>query len=220
MVKFFRRVPGTLNWTLDEEELGWYAVNIATLWLRREYEQKGHVTADQLGKACGILSEEIFDAELNELNVPHLRTVPLLNKEHPTNLGKPYDCKIQDSTIDIKSISPLPPPSGHHQNLNLNKNEIENNGLCDYYICTKCYPEMPFESKYPDELPRQFALKVLKRVQKVEFLGYATGAEMLKARLVVPKDPNKSPFYSKSPPHHPIAELALKLSIPLEQLGA
>ena len=76
----FKRTEGTFNWIMEEPELIWYAVNVATLWLQREFKQKGRITADHLDKACGILSEEIFAAELTELNMPYLRTVPLLNK--------------------------------------------------------------------------------------------------------------------------------------------
>ncbi len=209
-----RRSPGKFDWDTEEPELIWYAVNIATLWLDRELRQKGYITADHLNKACGILSEEIFAAELNELNVPHLRTMPLLDKEHPTNKGKPYDFKIKGYTIDIKSISPLPSQSiGHHKNLNVNKAEVDNIGLCDFYICTKCYPELPPDPKPSDELPRQYALKILKKVQKVEFLGYATGVEMQQAKLI----PTAKPFYSKSPPHSAMQQFAKLLGIPLER---
>ncbi|NLB77153.1 MAG: hypothetical protein GX799_11945 [Crenarchaeota archaeon] len=209
----FRRWLGKFDWSTDEPGLIWYSVNIATMWLQREAKQKGYVTADHLNKACGILTEEIFAAELNELNVPHLRTVPLLDKTHPTNARKPYDFKIGGYTIDLKSISPLPSPSiGHHKNLNVNHAEIENIGLCDYYICTKCYPELPPDTQQSDELPRDFALKILQKVERVEFLGYATGADVLKARLV----PTAKPFHSKPPPHESMRQLARLLNIPLE----
>ncbi|MGD6933312.1 MAG: hypothetical protein ACQCN5_03810 [Candidatus Bathyarchaeia archaeon] len=216
-IKRQRRWKGKFDWSTDEPELIVYAVNIAKLWLQREREQKGRITADHLDKACGILSEEIFAAELNELNVPHLRTVPLLNKEHPTNLGKPYDFKIGRYTVDLKSISPLPPPSGHHWNLNVNKAELGENQekICDYYIATKCLPELPAEKrplKNDEDLSMKFAYATLKKVEKVQFLGWATGDELCSDNNLV----SGYNFYSKKPPHNPMRSLAKILNIPLE----
>jgi hypothetical protein len=195
-----------------------YAVEIAKLWLDRELEESGEITADHLNKACGILSEEIFDAELNEFKMPHVRTVPLLSKMHPVNLGKPYDIKIQDCTIDIKSISPLPPPSGHHKNLNVKQSEIKGEGRCDLYIATKCYPELqrePRPKKQDYKVTKPWVMQIMRRINKVEFLGYATPAEIMKKENFRPQgDP---PFYSLSPPFHSMLEFARKFNIPLEK---
>lgn len=213
-----QRAAGSLDWVVEEPELIKYAIDIAELWLQRELTQKGRLTADHLNKACGILSEEIFSAELNELDIPHIRTVPLFNKLDPTNAGKHFDFKINNYTIDIKSISPLPPRSGHHKNINVNSWEVGDHleRLCDYYIGTKCFPEMLMETaqtlKDDNPIPKDLAFEALSRVKNVRFIGYITGKELCSPRNFV----SYYNFYSAKPPHKPISELALLLKIPLE----
>jgi len=216
MKKRLARVKGEFNWVIEEPELLKYSVDIAELWLERELKDKGHVTGDLLNKACGIMAEEIFSAELNELNVPHIRTIPLLAKNHPVNHGKPFDVKIVSSTIDIKSISPYPPRSGHHSNLNVNKAEIENVGKCDFYIATKCYPELLAEAQPIKN--KEWVITILNKIERIEFLGYATTEELIKENNLRLYQP--SPFYSLKPPFHLMAEFAYKLKIPLELKSA
>lgn len=210
-----KRMRQSFNWKVEEPELLVYAVNIADLWLDRELKEKGYITADHLNKACGILSEEIMHSMLCELSVPHVRTVPLLSKEHPVNAGKPYDIKIEDSTIDIKAIAPLPPPSGHHCNLNAKKGEIDKYGKCDFYICSKCYPELPAEERPKPEnrkVSKKWALEILRKVERVQFLGYATASELIKEKNLVR---TKKPFYSLHPPFHSMDEFAKRFNIHL-----
>lgn len=209
-----RRIPGTFNWQSDEPELIEYAVEIADLWLDRELKNKGRVTADHLNKACGILSEEIFHCILCDCNYPHIRTIPLLNKDHPVNYGKQFDIKIGESTFDVKSISPLPPPSGHHSNLNVNKLEIDKYGACDIYISSKCYPELPDEPRPKKEyrkVSKEWAVEILKKVKQIYFLGWAWADELIKPVNLVQTE---NPFYSLRPPlPHSMDELAKRFNI-------
>lgn len=215
---FMRRAPGTFNWIMDEPELLDYAVNIANLWLEREQKEKGYVTANHLNKACGILSEEIFHCTLCECGKPHVRTVPLLDKKHPVNARKPYDIKMDEYTFDIKAISPLPPPTGHHCNLNVNKAEIDANGKCDFYVGSKCYPELQYEFK-PRENMRvamEWARGILDKVNIVAFIGYAEAAEIISPEQLVH---TRKPFYSLHPPFRTMEEFAKRFNIDIK-LGA
>lgn len=198
---------GKIIWVVEEPELLDYAVNIADLWLDRELKEKGYISADHLNKACGILSEEIMHLILCQASVPHVRTVPLLSKNHPVNAGKPYDIKIDNVTCDIKAIAPLPPPSGHHCNLNVNKAEIDNRGKCDIYINSKCYPELPAEDK---KVSKEWTLNILKKVRQVKFLGYAEAKELIKKENLVR---TKKPFYSLPTPFHSMTEFAKRFNI-------
>ena len=212
------RRTGSFDWDCDEPELIEYATEIGLLWLQREKQRK-HVTADILNKACGILSEEIFSADLNELNIPHLRTVPLLSKEHPVNKGKPYDIKIQDVTIDVKANSPIPCKEGwgHSESLNLNKAESDAHGACDIYVATKDMPELPFEQgpdKQDEKAGLEFAVKILKQVKRVKFLGWAYGKELIQEANL---KQGYAPYYQLFPRElHSMQEFEVKFRIPLE----
>jgi len=206
----------SFDWTVEEPELIEYAVTIAGLWMDREMRSKGRITADYLNKACGILAEEILVAELNELNVQHTRTVPLLAKDHPVNSGKPFDVKIGACTIDVKSISPLAPPKyHHHKNLNVNKSEVTGLGACDLYLSSKCYPELDMAPKKVVE--KEEALEILGKVENVEFLGYALKDEVIDVEHLVL---TKSPFYSLPfPPPHDMKEFAERFGIRIWESG-
>jgi hypothetical protein len=184
---------------------------------------KGYITADILNKACGILSEEILSAELNEFEIPHARTVPLLSKDHPVNARKPYDIMLDSVSIDVKANAPIPWKAGFEcsQSLNLNLKELEHNGACDLYILTKDYPEMPFEQgpDIADEvLGLAFAQKVLRKIESVEFLGWAYGVDYIRAEHFNKR--SSKPFYQlftwEKPDFHSMPEFAAKFHIPLE----
>ena len=203
-----------LAWKLEEPELISYAIEVAKLWLDRELKDKGRVTADLLNKACGILAEEIFAAALNQLNVPHIRTLPLLAKKHSVNYDKPFDVKIGSSTIDVKSIAPLPPPSGHHSNLNVNKSELEHYGKCDLYIASKCYPELPAEQR-PKQISKEWAKAILNKIDRIDFIGYAEADELIKEANLQ----RSYGFYTLKPPFHSMQhDFALRFNIDLKQL--
>jgi hypothetical protein len=186
-----RRRRGTFNWTvsaefgLDFRDLLNYAVNVAECWLERELIEKRRVTANLLNKACGILAEEILSAELMELNIPHVRTVPLLSKNHPVNAGKPYDILLNGVKIDIKAISPLPAPKfGHHSNLNVNGPELGKNfeNKCDIYVGAKCYPELKAEliPTGPVKSLKPWVSSIMKKICLVEFFGFAYADEIIR----------------------------------------
>lgn len=195
-----------------------YARNVALLWLQRE-KKLGYVTADILWKACGILSEEILSADLNELEIPHVRTLPLFTKDHPVNKGKPYDIKIGNVTIDVKANPPIPcfekcKPS---EGINLTAKEVEENGPCDLYVATKDYPELPFverPDKYDEKVGMEFAEKILKQITSVKFLGWATKAELIqKENLKQGYSPHYQLFAWEL---HKMTEFAVKFGILLE----
>ena len=195
------------DWTMDEPELISYSIGVADLWLNREFERKGFTTGNLLNKACGILAEEVFNAELTQFDISHLRTLPLLDKEHSVNIGKNYDFKIEDYTIDVKAI----PPFSHHKNLNVNQSEIDKCGACDLYIATKCYPELPEQ----DVKNKELAKAILKQINRIEFIGYAKADELIKPENL--KSNVKRPYYSLSMLRS-MDDFALRFNIDLKQL--
>ncbi len=214
-----RREAGTFSWvsdsqwTYDRSDLFNYAAHTAKLWLQRE-QRKGYVTADLFNKACGILAEEIFSAGLMELEISHVRTLPLLSKNHPVNAGRFYDVKINGITIDVKSISPIAPPSGHHKNLNVNKAELGKNfeKKSDIYIGSKCYPELESQER-PETQDENWVMGIMDKIERIDFLGFANADEVInKANYVT-----GCGFYSlKSSIPHSMAEFAEKFKINLE----
>ena len=207
MLRLARRADGTFTWIMEEPELLSYSIGVADLWLNREYNRKGFTTGNLLNKACGILAEEVFNAELTEFNIPHLRTLPLLDKEHPANIGKNYDFKIEGCTIDVKAI----PPFSHHKNLNVNQAEINKCGACDLYIAAKCYPEL-LEQHIKN---KESAKAILIIINSIEFLGYAEADELIKSEHL--KSDVKRPYYSLSKLRS-MDDFASRFNIDLKQL--
>jgi hypothetical protein len=135
-LKRFRRIPRTLNWTIElDEPFLELAEHSAIDWMQREFNYKGQVKGGLLNKASGIIAELILRSMLDELNIPHVATEPLLDKKHPVNVGKMFDIKLTNgSTIDVKAL----PADQHYENLNLNQLEAQRIGVCDFYILFKC----------------------------------------------------------------------------------
>lgn len=132
----FRRVKGTLSWIIDPDEpFFWLAEGEALSWMQGEFSDKQKVKGGLMNKACGILAELIFRAMLDELNIPHIATEPLLSKKHPVNIGKMFDIKFADSRmVDAKAL----PPYQYRENLNVNQWEVQESGVCDFYVLFKC----------------------------------------------------------------------------------
>jgi hypothetical protein len=201
----FRRIRGTLNWRIDTDEpFLLLAEHEALEWMQREYSDKKKVKGGLVNKASGILTELIFNAMLDELNVPHVTNETLLSKRHPVNIGKIFDFKLADGrTIDVKAL----PPYQYRENMNVNQWEVDNIGVCDFYVLFKCSGEYT-EDDYVDirDLDKRSARLMeellsepnceeiinefnsvkerlhhyIGRISKVDFIAYVAGSELVK----------------------------------------
>lgn len=208
----YRRVKGTLDWKIENDEpFIWLAEHIALEWMIREYNYKKKVKGGLIFKGCGILAEVTFRSMLDELNVHHICTEPLLDKKHPVNIGKIFDFELSDGTsIDVKAL----PPTKNGENLNLNQWEAQNIGICDFYILFKCSGEFSDAEKKDmiklDEQSAQLAERLLqqhkiinkesqfsiveekllayfKRIAIVKFIAYISGEDLVRKENLRPE---------------------------------
>ncbi len=236
--KKLRRMHNSLDWRIDTDEpLIWLATYHGLQWMQREYIHKKRIKGGLLNKSCGILTELIFRAMLDELKVPHVATEPIFDKKHNVNIEKIYDFRLSDGrTIDVKTL----PPGSHNKALNLNQNEAKNNGVCDYYAVFECkgmyseheFADMQALDKKSEELGeklwgnevehknvledfRQVKTKMeeyLRRIKIIRFVAYAEGTALVKSQNL--KDGLYGPYYSLKlsdtlkPPFHSYQEFA------------
>jgi hypothetical protein len=229
-VKLRQRVKSRLDWIIEKDEpLLWLARNLALLWMNRELQHKGKVKGGPLNKGCGILVEEIFSAMLIEMDVPHIRTLPILDKSHNVNKGKAFDFKVGNLTIDIKAI----PPCATHGNINVNACEVDKGEWCNLYIAYKCEGnfterELGEMRTLDDDLTHlytsgkraeaEFKEKIVKlrsymeKINKVNLVGWCNKGDF----AYQPKGKYGPYYYAK--PNCSLSELAEKLAIPIEML--
>jgi hypothetical protein len=222
--KLNRRLKNTLDWALEaDERLIWLAEAEGLLWMQRELGYKRTIKGGLLNKACGVLAELTFRSMLDELNVPHTATEQILDKRHPVNVGRIYDFRLANgTTIDIKAL----PISSLNYNLNVNKDEAERIGVCDYYVLYKCkgmfvdheYDDMRALDKRSVELGISYfgeqavdesiklefnqvkakLEKYLYRMMLMDFVAYTEGGNLVKPENL--KNGDFGPYYSLKVP--------------------
>jgi len=176
----------------------------------REYQRKGKIKGGPWNKGSGIIGELIFDFILNQCEIPHIRTEPLLSKNHPVNEGKKYDSKIGKTTIDIKTLPPR--LSGQPSNLNVNYDELGEEGkdACDIYILIELAGNLTNEEiKEALELDKTLRNKIpieefkekrarlealFDKIKKARFLGWTTKDKLIKRENV--KQGHYGSYYS------------------------
>jgi len=186
-----------MGWMIESDEhILDYAIALAHIWMEREYKHKGKIKGGPWRKGCGIIGEIIFDFKLNQENVPHVRTIPQLDKEHPVNAGKGYDFKIGEHTIDVKSV---PPRLSYAKlpTLNVNVKEIKEKGLCHFYILillggnNLTNDEIKKAMKIDNELSEEAMVNerfnekmarlrdILYKIDSAVYIGWATGKDVI-----------------------------------------
>jgi hypothetical protein len=215
-----RRIKGTLNWVMNNDEpFLTYAGKQALDWMHREFDSKKRVKGGLINKACGILAENLFRSILDELNVPHVATEPMLSKGHPVNVHRIYDFMLADgTTIDIKSL----PPQQYSEKINLNQQEAEEIGVCDWYglyACTGDFKQEEIEimlnlcDKQSAELAEILwsgkadvaseldavitdAQEYIDRIKSVSCVGWVKGKYLVKPENLITRKAIYGPYFS------------------------
>lgn len=201
------RKDGRVLWYTKDDSFLRYARTIAMDWMSRELNSKHKIKGGPWNKGIGILGELICEAILNQVEVPHIRSDPLLGKAHPANADKNYDFKIGDSTIDIKTLPPL-----SRRELRLNQREVNYYGVCDYYILLGCSGSLTGEEVEkahmldeeltkkapPEQYGRNFAdlAEIMNKISKVDFIGWTTQKNLVKEENLQPSKYGYGDYYA------------------------
>lgn len=193
---------GRIGWKLEEPEILWLTKRLAVVWMIREYNRKGKIKGGPWKKGSGIIGEMLFEAMLNQSEVAHIRSMPLLERDHPVNVRKNYDFKIGDRTIDIKTTPPK--RSWEESLLNVNCGEVEKYGPCDFYILIELNGDLtdkeigeallldeeltkgPKLSREEFNRKRIKLEKIIDKISSAIFTGWATKEDLINPENIKP----------------------------------